>query len=481
MKKIVPLFISLLLLFSCQNTKQEQQLIHQVETHLMPAMAFEGEPTPTYDINERMGHYKVPGISIAFIDEGRIAWTRCYGYHSFDSLKKVTPQSLFQAASISKPVAAMGALALVEDSLLMLDGDVNDLLTRWKVPVNGYTSPEPVTLRRLMTHTAGLTVHGFPGYSRGDTVPSVVEVLNGQAPANTPAVYLDTLPGSLWRYSGGGYTVMQLMMEDVTEKSFDQLMKERVLAPLQMEHSTYSQPLPTRFHEQAALAHDEQGKKIEGGWHVYPEQAAAGLWTTPSDLARYMIEVQNAYQGKSNRIITPSMARRMLTDHKGDWGLGPALQGNDDSLAFQHGGANAGYRALFFAFAQQDQGVAIMTNSDIGRDLIDEVMRSISHVYGWGLFKTQKKARGAMEPSEMKALEGEYELSPRMRVTVKAKQEHLTITPSWNGQSMVFYPGADSTFFNLEKGWSLRFNKSKDQGEVMGFSLNESTYFTKVQ
>jgi len=470
------------LLLSCKNGKQQQQQrIHQVEKHLMPAIAFKGESIPTYDIHERMRHHEVPGISMAFVDNGRIAWRRCYGYHSFDSLKKVTPQTMFQAASISKPVAAMAALSLVEDSLLVLDGDVNDFLTSWKVPDNRYTDSAAVTLERLMTHTAGLTVHGFPGYKRSDSLPSLVEVLKGTAPANTRAVYPDTLPGSIWRYSGGGYTVMQLMMEEMTGASFDALMKERLLNPLGMEQSTYSQPLPPRFHEQVALAHDEQGKEIDGGWHIYPEQAAAGLWTTPSDLARYMIDVQNTFQGKSNRILSRSMTRKMFSAHKGDWGLGPALRGEDNSLAFQHGGANAGYRSLFFAFAQQGQGVAIMTNSDNGRDLIDEVMRSIDRVYGWGLFQTEKKARVPMEPSKMKALEGEYELSPRMRATIQAKKDRLVITPSWNGQSMVFYPGADSAFFDLEKGWTLRFDRSRDEGEVMGFALNEATYFTKVQ
>ena len=479
------ILLILVLVFSCQpekeNKQQQQERIRQIETHLMPAIAFKGEAVPTYEMNERMRRYKVPGISMAFIDNGRIAWSRSYGFHSFDSLKKVTPQSLFQAASISKPVAAMAALNLVEDSLLKLEDGVNDYLNSWKVPNNRYTDSASITLERLMTHTAGLTVHGFPGYERGDTVPSLVEVLNGQAPANTPAVYPDTIPGTLWRYSGGGYTVMQLMMEEVTGKSFDRLMEERLLAPLDMEQSTYTQPLPTRFHEQAALAHDEQGKKIEGGWHVYPEKAAAGLWTTPSDLARYMMEVQSTFQGKSGGLITSGMARKMLSRHQGDWGLGPALQGEGDSLAFQHGGANAGYRSLFFAFAEQDQGIALMTNSDNGRGLIDEVMRSISHVYGWNLFKTKMKTRVAMEPSELEALEGAYEMSPRLRVIVEAEENRLIATPSWNGQTMVFYPGTDSTFFDLEKGWSLRFERSSDEGEVMGFTLNESTHLTKVQ
>jgi len=305
--------------------------------------------------------------------------------------------------------------------------------------------------------------------------------LKGTAPANTGAVYPDTIPGSLWRYSGGGYTVMQLMMEEATGKSFASLMKKRLLGPLGMEQSTYGQPLPTRFHQQAALAHDEQGKKIDGGWHIYPEQAAAGLWTTPSDLARYMMDVQSTYQGESSRVLSRDMARKMLSVHKGDWGLGPALRGKGDSLVFHHGGANAGYRAFFFAFAGQDQGVALMTNSDNGRDLINEVMRAIDQAYGWGIFQTEKKVRVPMKSSEMGALEGVYELSPRMRVTLKAEEDHLIGIASWNEQTIAFYPGSDSAFFDLEKGWTLRFDRSTDEGQVMGFSLNESTYFTKVQ
>jgi CubicO group peptidase (beta-lactamase class C family) len=475
------LFLSMVVQLSCTSEKSDHtQHIREVETHLMPAVAFEGEPVPTYRLDERMRHYKVPGLSIAFVDNGQLAWARGYGYHSFDSVKKVTPETMFQAASISKPVAALAALSLVEDSLLALDEDVNRYLERWQVPDNRFTDTSRVTLRRLMTHTAGLTVHGFPGYEVDDTVPSVAGVLSGSKTANTGAVYPDTIPGSIWRYSGGGYTVMQLMMEEATGKDFAGIMQKRVLEPLNMNHSTYVQPLPEQYHHQAGIAHDEQGREISGRWHVYPEKAAAGLWTTPSDLARYIMEVQQSLDGASNRVISREMTRRMLSNHKGDWGLGPALDGKGDSLMFQHGGANAGYRCRFFAFAGQDQGVAIMTNSDNGGDLITEMMRSIDRAYGWNHFKTEKKKRVNLPQKQLAAYAGKYRMNPQVEVKVELEGDHLTILPSWGGVETEFYPASDSIFFDLEKDWTVHF-KMDAGGDIKGFYLNDRSYFSKVE
>lgn len=199
--------------------------------------------------------------------------------------------TLFQAGSISKPVAALAALRLVEQGKLSLDEDVNAKLVSWKVPGNEFTKEQKVTLRRLLTHSAGLTVHGFPGYAAGAQVPTLVQVLNGEKPANTPAIRVDTVPGRLWRYSGGGYTIMQQLLIDVTQKSFPELMRQLVLEPAGMKHSTYEQPLPPARAGEAATAHDANGQPVKGQFHTYPEMAAAGLWTTPTDLALLAIEL----------------------------------------------------------------------------------------------------------------------------------------------------------------------------------------------
>ena len=218
---------------------------------------------------------------------------------------------MFQAGSISKPLAAMAALRLAQQGKLSLDADVNTLLTSWKLPAAPVAAGKAVTLRMLLTHTAGITVHGFPGYAQGAPVPTLVQVLNGEKPANTPAIRSEAVPGAGWNYSGGGFTIMQQTLIDVTKEPFAKLLQTTVLGPIGMKHSTYEQPLPQRFAEFAATPYHADSKPIEGGAHTYPELAAAGLWTTPSDLARYAIEVENSLQGKANHVLTQQMTQQM--------------------------------------------------------------------------------------------------------------------------------------------------------------------------
>jgi CubicO group peptidase (beta-lactamase class C family) len=295
----------------------------------------------------------------------------------------VDADTLFQAASISKPVAAIAALRLVEQSELSLDAPINDYLASWKVPDNGDTARQAVTLRQIVSHTAGLTVHGFAGYAAGAAVPTVVQVLDGSGPANSVRVRVDKLPGQSFRYSGGGYTVMQLAMSDVTGRPFDEGMRELVLEPAGMTRSTYSQPLPERERANAATAHRANGTAVPGHSHTYPEMAAAGLWTTPSDLLRLGLAVVAAARGEPGAILGPEMTKEMLTPQPGGHGLGFALADPGDGRVFTHNGANEGFRASLFVYADGRGGAAIMTNGDRGGELIAELSASIAATYGW--------------------------------------------------------------------------------------------------
>jgi CubicO group peptidase (beta-lactamase class C family) len=257
--------------------------------------------------------YKVPGISVAVVDNFKIAWAKGYGVAEAGSSTPVTAHTLFQAASISKPVAAAGTLSLVEQGKLSLDQNVNQRLKSWQVPDNEFTQKEKVTLRRILSHSAGLTVHGFPGYEVGTPIPTLVQIFNGEPPANNPPIRVDIVPGTKYRYSGGGVAIEQQLVIDVTGKPFPQFMRETVLDKIGMTDSTYEQPLPAARAAMAATATRSDGKSIPGKWHVYPEIAAAGLWTTPTDLAKFGIEIALSKQGKANHVISQSMARQMLT------------------------------------------------------------------------------------------------------------------------------------------------------------------------
>lgn len=364
-------------------TDETDARIRQVEQGLLPLDAPRDQTPPTTSIEERMRHYCVPGVSVAVIQNGRIEWARGYGVMEVGGAQPVDTATLFQAASISKPIAAIAALRLVEQGHLALDEDVNARLTSWRVPENEHTHEEKVTLRRILSHTAGLSVSGFRGYAQGEPVPTLTQVLDGRSPANSPPVRVGAGPGSTQRYSGGGYSVAQLLMSEVSGRSFADVMSELVLHPAGLVHSTFVQPLPESLASRAAAGHASDGTPIAGQWHVYPEQAAAGLWSTPSDLARLVIEIQRSAAGHEGGMLSPAMTRQMLTRHGGSYGLGFNLAGEGEGRIFRHSGANMGFRAQLAAYTETGQGAVVMTNSDAGEELMSEILRSIAETYGW--------------------------------------------------------------------------------------------------
>ena len=424
--------LPILTLAYCADTQASESAAQRqraVEESLLPAVVVAGDSVPMYSIAARMEHYKVPGITIAVIDDGKIEWASGYGVQQVGGSDSVTASTRFQAASISKPVAATAALRLVEEGKLKLDANVNDELKSWRVPDNEFTEKRAVTLGAILSHTAGLTVHGFPGYAAGEKMPSAVDVLDGKG--NTDPVGVDTVPGSLWRYSGGGYTVAQVLMQDVTGEPFATVMKRLVLDPLGMKQSTYVQPLPEQLADSAAVAYRSNGNAVEGRWHSYPEQAAAGLWTTPSDLARFALGIRAAYLGQDGAILKQATVRQMLTERMGGYGLGVAVEGTGDSLRFSHGGANEGYRAFFVLHPATGDGVAVMTNSDAGAALYMEVVRAVARVYGWPDFKPETRTVVEVAPDVVDAYVGEYVLDSDFVIAVTRE----------SGQLFASYPG----------------------------------------
>jgi CubicO group peptidase (beta-lactamase class C family) len=334
-------------------------------------------------IQLQMARRQIPGLSLAIIQNSKILEARGYGVIEKGGTAPVTPTTLFQAGSISKSVAAAAALHLVEEGRLSLDGNVNAILTSWKLPENAFTANTPVTLRRILSHTAGLTVHGFPGYAASAPAATLVQVLDGTSPANTAAIRVDTFPGSIWRYSGGGYTVMQQMIVDLTHRPFPDFMRETVLEPFGMRSSTYEQPLPPEKAALTATGHYEDRSLVKGRWHVYPEMAAAGLWTTPSDLARFAIGIQRTLAGGSHAVMSAAMARQMVTDQMNGDGLGVFLQNGGRSLFFGHNGRDEGFDALMTASAETGQGLVLMINANDDSRLAQRIQQFIARKYHW--------------------------------------------------------------------------------------------------
>jgi len=404
-----------------------------------------------------------------------VAWARGYGVKDVETGEPVNTATLFQAASISKPVAAMAALRLVEDGLLELDTPVNQYLRSWKIPDNDFTAGNEVTLRHLLTHTGGLTVHGFPGYAVDDRIATTVEVLDGSGPANTDAVRVDTIPGSLWRYSGGGYTIMQLLLEDVSGKPFSELLRELVLDPANMMISSYAQPMPPGREEFASSAHRSDGTRVEGKWHIYPEKAAAGLWTNPSELALLAMDVQGAFHGEEGHVLSPEMTQAQLTPGLGGYGLGFRVQGEGSSARFSHGGSNNGFKAQFLAFMEGGRGVFVMTNGDRGSALAQEIILAVAEEYGWPEPRYQEVILAELPASILQNIAGTYRLeSEGLDIVITVEGDHLRADVG--GLEVIhLHPTAESFFIDLADGTRFRIHRDEDGAaiafEVLGAGL----------
>jgi CubicO group peptidase (beta-lactamase class C family) len=326
---------------------------------------------------EAMAALNIPAVSIALIDQDRIAFARAYG-------DGVTPDTLFQAASLSKFVAAVGAMRLVDQKRLSLDTDVNAALTSWKVPANAFDKDHPVTLRGLLSMTGGIGVPGFIGYELEVPLPTLTQILNGAPPANSPPVTVIAVPGSAYHYSGGGYEIMEALMVDTLHAPFPEAMDALVLKPAEMAHSTFAQPLPQDLAAMAAKGHYGDGKELPDGFRVCPEHAAAGLWSTPSDLANLLLLVGRAWRGESRLFLAPETSREMLTPQNGGpYGLGAPIRDIAGTLVLMKRGQNVGYQGYLILLPTEGQGLVVMTNSDNGSILAEALIRRAAQLYGW--------------------------------------------------------------------------------------------------
>jgi CubicO group peptidase (beta-lactamase class C family) len=365
--------------------------IKHIINNLCPSTGFEGKFGSPQTLQNRLDYYHTPGVSIAVINDFKVEWAQGFGIGDARSKEKVTTQTLFQAGSISKPIFALGVMRLVQEGKLNLDEDIHQYLSTWRVPDNDGWQPQ-ITLRQLLSHTAGLTVHGFPGYQASETIPTALQVLNGESPANTPKVEVNILPGTQFRYSGGGTTIGQQVVVDVLGKAFPKIMQKLVLEPLGMTNSTYTNPLTKRWAKKAATAHPSKATPLKGKFHTYPEMAAAGLWTTATDLATVGVELMEVlHERKKPALLNKETIEAMLLPQldyqkvgEGEFvGIGFFCQGKEDSFQFGHGGWDEGFVARMQFYKNSGKGAVVMINSNEGYTIIDEIMQAIAKEYEW--------------------------------------------------------------------------------------------------
>lgn len=433
-------------------------------------------------IAELMARFNVPGVSVAVIRDFRIHWARGYGVADVETGAAVNAETMFQAASISKPVAAMGVLRAVQDGVFGLDDDINSILTSWKLDGGAFTRNRPVTPRTLTSHTSGLgDGFGFPGYDPETAIPTVIQVLNGEPPSNTPALFMEREPLTLSEYSGGGVTLMQQALSDARRRPFADILRDDVLQPLGMTRSSYQQPISPANDRNAARAHSAQGQGRGAKWHVYPELAAAGLWTTPSDLARFAIEVQLASAGRSAKVLNRNTVREMLTPvGVGDFAVGFQVTKIGQGWYFQHGGSNWGFRANLMAHLSNGYGLAIMTNADQGGSVMAELQRRIQGAYAWDAV-ADPAPRGYRPPPPRPEVEvpaevlrsyvGVYQMTSGSTLVVSLEGGRLHVTPVGQERIRLSADAAD-TFFVPGPNAQLVFAKDA-AGEVTGVALRQ--------
>jgi CubicO group peptidase (beta-lactamase class C family) len=471
MKQLFSIFSFLIIssaLFPQTNYSPETlEKIREVENTITGNLVLNNERPNT--IAERMAKYKINGLSIAVIDDYKIAWAKGYGWADEEEKRPVTTETLFEPGSISKTLNAVGILKLAQDKKLDLYTDINTYLSSWKFPYDSLSKGKKITLADILSHTAGLSVHGFPGHDIKGPIPTVFQVLDGKEPSFTPAVRSMFEPGLKFQYSGGGTTISQVLLTDVTKQPYDVWMYENVLKPIGMVNSSYSQPPAKNKRQLCASGYDEDGKKISHKFHVYPEQAAAGLWMTPSDLCNYIIDMQLAYKGGQSKVLNPEMVKLHLTTyHNEETAMGTFIEDHDGVKYFQHGAGNDGFCGQFYGSLDNGSGIVIFMNNDNPR-LLYEVINSVAKVYNWKNFYREprrKSALASVPDSILKNYEGIYLYDNNWAgIGKKDKDYHFYV----DGMYVKMYYTTPTHFFNEEFSAEKEFIKD-EKGTITGYT-----------
>ena len=470
-------FICFLVFIACLNascvqgqqtngySKAIEDTIKMVENSLGGPVQVEGIEN-AWNIQVRMKEKGISGVSIAVIRDYKIAWAKGYGLSDKASKSPVTTQTLFQAASLSKSLNGVGVLKLVQDKKIDLYTDINRYLKSWQFPYDTISHGKKITVANLLSHTAGLTVHGFGGYEPGDSIPTLQQIFDGKRPANSAAVRSMFEPGLRSEYSGGGTTISQQIVMDVTGTSYATYMQQNVLDPMGMTMSSYLQPAAKNNEKYLATGYRGNEEAVKGKYHIYPEQAAAGLWTNPTDLARYIIETQLSLKNQSSKVLNTAMTKLRLTPYiDSNAALGVFIMEKGGEKYFSHGGANEGFRCQYFGSLEGGNGVVIMVNSDDG-SIMNEVVNSVAAVYKWkDFYKPNLRKATTISTSTLDTYTGKY-LLDKDTITISADNGKAFLHVS-NGETYRIYFSTEQDFFSPELIFDLKFEKD-NSGKVTG-------------
>lgn len=451
--------------FSQDGVKKE--LISEVENGLLEKkeVVFADSLIPTHTIYNRMKFYKVPSVSIAVIENGKIVWAKAYGMADVNKQMLSNVETVYQAASITKSINALAILKLVQDNKLSLTRDVREYLKTWKFPENEFSQGKTITLRHLLSHTAGFNTSGFRGYKCEDSIPSINQMLEGIPPANNEPVKPIFSPSKGYKYSGGGTLITRKIIEDNIESSYGELIQQLVLNPLEMTNSSFSEPIESH-QENFAVAYDKEIEEIEGKYYSYPEMAPDGLWSTATDIAKFVLSLQHSLNG-SQKVLSKSIAEEMVTpvNNSSDAALGVFITQRGNDKYFRHSGANMGFRGEFFGSLTKGKGVVVLTNSDNGQPLIDEIIRSVAAAYEWdGFYQPEVKKLIRVPEVLLDQYAGSYKsVNPAMEIQIKRDSAGLELSAK-NSERM--YPISKDTFILLSSpSQKIVFSNSQNSKE----------------
>jgi CubicO group peptidase (beta-lactamase class C family) len=459
-----------------------EQKIKKVEGNLISWVKLDS--SANWNIYDRMKDYHINGVSIAVINNYKIEWVRAYGMADTAEKRPVTTETLFQSASIGKSINGLAFMKLAQDKKVDLFSDINTILRSWKFPYDTTSHGKKIDLAGILSHTAGLTVHGFDGYKWNEPIPTLLQILDGKRPANSGPVRSEFEPGLKFQYSGGGYEISELLLEDVTGTSYKNFIKKTIFSPLGMNSSFYMMMPPKNMEKKLATAYRLDGKPITCKYHLYPEKACgAGLWTTAKDLARFVIEIQLSLAGRSNKVTNKKMTELMLSPYLKSsscgFGFFIAQKGNDHY--FGHSGLNEGFSSQYYGSFKEGKGVVVLVNSD-NTDFMAEVVNSVATVYGWEkFFPFVSKKVVAVNDSIINKYVGAYKFDnagtgPSI---IKVNGELYLKDPNAPDKWKIYFT-SKTDFFMLEAKWANQQFFTNEEGRVTGFYIMGDNYKMKV-
>lgn len=448
----------------CIRLEESAERKTQVESGIRGKVKFLEEPENLSSISNKMSEYNIPAVSLAVINQGKIEWADIYQNANFSEEQELDCTSIFQAASLSKPVTFLAALRMHAAGEIDLDKNIQDYLKDFVIPKGEQTAENPVTFRNIFSHTSGITSGGYQGYAKGLPLPSDLDILKGSDGVNSSAIEVITPPNEILAYSGGAYTLAELALQDIFSDEFSNIMKKWMLEPAGMQHSEFTQPLPASKAKQVARGYTQSGDVLDGGWHNYPEQAAAGLWSNSIDMAKFLIEIYKAYQGKSS-IFSETDIKSIISQERDGHVYGFILSRSGDDISITHYGGNAGYRTGMAISLTSGNGLAYLINSDNGGALGNELLLTASQVYNWQHFKQTNVSRKQVNTNDLKPLAGEYKWNNQIDLSIRYDESNNLISLIFpNGDEYKLSPivGDELDFIHPNTGVELSFFKKDD-------------------